>query len=51
MYGDEGWELYDLQEDPHEMDNLYSRPESQQLVRQLKKGMETQKKRYGVPPL
>lgn len=25
LYGDEGWELFDLQEDPHELNNLYGR--------------------------
>ena len=50
LYGDEGWELYDLEEDPHEMDNLYGHPENQQLVRQLKKRMETLKKGYDLPP-
>ena len=42
-------ELFDLQKDPDEMNNLYSRPDSQQLVRQLKTELEALKKRYAVP--
>jgi len=31
-----GWELYDLQADPHEMKNLYGRPEYSETVKALK---------------
>jgi len=30
------WELYDLQDDPQEMDNLYGQPEYEELVEELK---------------
>jgi len=50
LYGDEGWELYDLEKDPDEMDNLYGHPESQRLVRRLKKRLQALKNRYGLPP-
>lgn len=33
------WELFDLQTDPHEMKNLYSNPQNQQLVTELKSEM------------
>jgi len=49
LYGDKGWELYDLQNDPDETNNLYTRPESHPLTRQLKKQMETLKKDYALP--
>ena len=32
-----GWELYDLQEDPLELMNLYGIPEYEQIIRDLKK--------------
>jgi len=50
LYGDEGWELYDLEKDPDEMSNLYGRPDSQRLVQRLKKRLEALKKRYDLPP-
>ncbi len=31
-----GWELYDLQKDPHEMDNVYEDPAYEETVEQLK---------------
>ena len=31
-----GWELYDLNKDPHEMNNLYDNPEYESVVKQLK---------------
>ena len=48
LYGDEGWELFDLQEDPDELRNLYGRPELRGLVNSLKAEMETLKEQYRV---
>ena len=30
------WELYDLQQDPYEMNNIYNNPENQNLIKELK---------------
>ena len=30
------WELYDLQEDPQEMDNIYGKPGTEELTKELK---------------
>lgn len=30
------WELYDLQEDPMEMHNIYGQPGTEELVKELK---------------
>jgi arylsulfatase A-like enzyme len=48
LYGDEGWELYDLEKDPDEMKNLYGHPEHRELIETLKANQEMLKKRYGV---
>ena len=50
LYGDGGWELYDLEADPHELVNLYGRPEQAELVARLKERMEALKRQYQVPP-
>ncbi len=31
-----GWELYDIEEDPHEMNNLYRRSENSDIINELK---------------
>ncbi len=31
-----GWELYDLKNDPHEMNNVYNNPEYKEIVKKLK---------------
>jgi len=31
-----GWELYDIEEDPHEMNNLYGRSEYSDIIKELK---------------
>lgn len=47
------WELYDLQEDPIELNNLYGQPEFGQLIRDLKKRLHGLRIKYrdttGVP--
>jgi arylsulfatase A-like enzyme len=45
----ENWELYDLEQDPHEMDNLYDDPEREQLIKDLKKRLAELQEFYRVP--
>ena len=42
-----GWELYDLQKDPQEMDNVYNDPEYADVVDRLKKRLLELKKKLG----
>ncbi len=49
LYGDKGWELYNLEKDPEEMKNLFGDPEHRRLVETLKVEMEALKKHYAVP--
>ncbi|MFH5886513.1 sulfatase/phosphatase domain-containing protein, partial [Halalkalibaculum sp. DA3122] len=49
----EVWELYDLQEDPMELNNLYGQPEYAQRTRELKerlRGLRTQYRDTTGPP-
>ena len=48
LYGDQGWEFYDLEKDPDEMMNLYGHPESRELVDTLKTELDVLKRRYGL---
>jgi Arylsulfatase A and related enzymes len=43
------WELYDLQEDPTEMNNLYGKPEYDSIVKELKLELEKLQKQYNDP--
>lgn len=43
----DGWELYDLQKDPHEMTNVYFKPEYQQIIPGLKKRLAALQVKYG----
>ncbi len=43
-YGD--WELYDLQRDPHEVDNVYADPGYAEVVEQLKEQLVQLRKQY-----
>jgi N-acetylglucosamine-6-sulfatase len=42
-----GWELYDLQQDPREMNNLYDDPEYAPVVKRLKRRLLELKQQYG----
>ena len=42
-----GWELYDLQEDPHEMKNVYGHPAYASQTRRLKRRLAELKQQYG----
>ena len=39
-----GWEFYDLETDPHEMNNLYNDPDYQGIIEDLKSRLETIRK-------
>jgi arylsulfatase A-like enzyme len=41
------WELYDLQNDPAEMHNIYKDPKNKNLIAQLKKELLQLKEKYG----
>ncbi|GAB6121515.1 sulfatase family protein [Dysgonomonas termitidis] len=41
------WELYDLQEDPAEMHNIYSDPANRELIKLLKEELLLLKEKYG----
>jgi hypothetical protein len=40
------WELYDLVNDPAEMNNIYNDPDQQELIKELKYKMLDLKKEY-----
>ncbi|MCB0630636.1 MAG: sulfatase [Saprospiraceae bacterium] len=42
------WELYDLQSDPHEMNNLYGLPEYETVTTELKNQLKELQEKYGV---
>lgn len=43
------WELYDLQEDPQEMHNLYGKPEYKEVARELLEELQRLQKQYDDP--
>ena len=48
FYNDiDAWELYDLQEDPNELNNVYDNPAYADIVRELKAELERLQKQYG----
>ena len=48
LYGDMGWELYDLDTDPQEQQNLYGSPNHGELVEGLKGKLRSFKEKYGT---
>lgn len=46
-YDIDAWELYDLKEDPHELNNLYDNPAYDAVVKRLKIELERLRKQYG----
>ena len=50
FYNDiDAWELYDLQEDPTEMNNLYGKPGTEEIIKQLKAELERLQVQYDDP--
>jgi len=47
FYNIDKWELYDLQEDPHEINNIYDDPAHQVIVRDLHKQLKNLQQKYG----
>ncbi|MDR2039310.1 MAG: sulfatase [Bacteroidales bacterium] len=43
------WELYDLQEDPHEMNNLYHQPGKESIIRKMKEELIKLQIQYDDP--
>ena len=43
-----GWELYDLEKDPNELNNIYSSTEKQELIQDLKMVLNNLKSIYKV---
>ena len=46
-YDIDAWELYDLEEDPRELHNVYDDPAYEDVVRELKEELERLRKKYG----
>jgi arylsulfatase A-like enzyme len=42
----DAWELYDLEKDPNELNNIYDRPESAGIVKKLKGELEQLRKKF-----
>jgi arylsulfatase A-like enzyme len=45
------WEMFDLEKDPHELNNIYGRPEYAQLQEELHAELERLRKELELPPL
>ncbi|HEC04005.1 MAG TPA: DUF4976 domain-containing protein, partial [Phycisphaerales bacterium] len=48
LYGDMGWELYDLKRDPNELNNVYGTAGNEGLVEDLKATLASHKRKYKV---
>ncbi|MBK5194926.1 MAG: DUF4976 domain-containing protein [Proteiniphilum sp.] len=49
FYKEKIWELFDLQNDPHEIDNIYGSRGTAKITRELKKELERLRTLYDVP--
>ena len=45
----DGWELYDLKEDPNELTSLYGKPGYEKVTAKLKTELTRLRKQYKVP--
>lgn len=46
-HNNDDWELYDLENDPHELNNIYGDPKNADLVTELKAELDRLRKQYG----
>lgn len=46
-YDIDAWELYDLEKDPHELNNIYSNPDYSNIISKLKTELAQLQKEYG----
>ncbi|MBN38433.1 MAG: sulfatase [Opitutae bacterium] len=49
FYNLDGWELYDLEKDPNELNSVYGKPEYAALTKELKEELARLRKLYQVP--
>ncbi|NLY25803.1 MAG: sulfatase [Bacteroidales bacterium] len=49
FYGEQHWELYDLENDPHETDNIYGKRGTEQITRGLRKELIRLQEQYELP--
>jgi arylsulfatase A-like enzyme len=49
FYNLDGWELYDLEKDPNELNSVYGKPEYAALTKELKDELGRLRKLYQVP--
>jgi arylsulfatase A-like enzyme len=49
FYQSDEWELFDLQEDPQEINNVYANTNYQSIISRLKTTMAQHEKQYNVP--
>ena len=47
FYEDGVWELYDLSNDKHELNNIYGEPGTEKITAKLKKKLKKLQKQYG----
>ncbi|MBF6628904.1 MAG: sulfatase [Proteiniphilum sp.] len=49
FYGEQHWELYDLENDPYETDNIYGKRGTEQITRGLRKELIRLQEQYELP--
>lgn len=49
FYTDDVWEFYDLEQDPHEINNVYGKSDYGSIINQMKEDMLRLRKQYEVP--
>ncbi|MFW5753985.1 MAG: sulfatase, partial [Marinilabiliaceae bacterium] len=49
FYKEDIWELYDLENDPHEVDNIYGEEGTESITKELKQELRALQEKYEVP--